>query len=167
MSAPPKLPPANPPPAKLKRELSVGEVAKRAGVAVSTLHFYESKGLITASRSSGNQRRYPRDVLRRIAIIRVAQRAGIALADIHAALGTVPDGRTPTQADWRRLSSDWKDMLQQRIDSLMQLRDQLETCIGCGCLSLGDCPLRNPYDRLGADAAGPVLLQPGVGGAAE
>ncbi|ASG24971.1 MerR family redox-sensitive transcriptional activator SoxR [Nitrospirillum viridazoti] len=162
MPASPKLSPA-----KLKRELSVGEVAKRAGVAVSTLHFYESKGLITASRSTGNQRRYPREVLRRIAIIRVAQRAGIALADIHAALGTVPDGRTPTQADWRRLSSDWKDMLQQRIDSLMQLRDQLETCIGCGCLSLGDCPLRNPYDRLGADAAGPVLLQPGVGGAAE
>ncbi|TWB36481.1 redox-sensitive transcriptional activator SoxR [Nitrospirillum pindoramense] len=145
--------------AKLKRELSVGEVAKRAGVAVSTLHFYETKGLIVASRSGGNQRRYPRDVLRRIAIIRVAQRAGIALADIHAALATLPNGRTPTLEDWRRLSNGWRDMLQQRIDSLTQLRDQLETCIGCGCLSMGDCPLRNPQDRLAAEAMGPVLLQ--------
>ncbi|MBB6253745.1 redox-sensitive transcriptional activator SoxR [Nitrospirillum iridis] len=146
--------------AKLKRELSVGEVARRAGVAVSTLHFYEAKGLITGYRTAGNQRRYPREILRRIAIIRVAQRAGISLADIHAALGTVPEGRTPTQADWRRLSTHWKDTLQQRIDSLTQLRDQLETCIGCGCLSMADCPLRNPQDRLGTDATGAVLLRP-------
>ncbi|WP_044558584.1 redox-sensitive transcriptional activator SoxR [Azospirillum sp. B4] len=149
-----------PGPVKVKRELSVGEVAKRAGVAVSTLHFYEAKGLITGNRSSGNQRRYPREILRRIAIIRVAQRAGISLADIRAALETVPEGRTPTQADWRRLSTNWRDSLQQRIDSLTQLRDQLESCIGCGCLSMAECPLRNPQDRLGADGPGPVLLQP-------
>ncbi|WP_419898896.1 redox-sensitive transcriptional activator SoxR [Roseomonas sp. USHLN139] len=147
-------------PAGLRGVLSVGEVARRAGVAVSTLHFYEAKGLISVSRSGGNQRRYPREVLRRIAVIRVAQRAGLSLAEIREAFRAIPEGRAPSHAEWERLSARWRDMLQQRIDGLVQLRDQMERCIGCGCLSLPDCPLRNPADRLAQEGAGPRLLQP-------
>ncbi len=142
----------------LESELSVGEFARRAGVAVSTLHFYESKGLITSRRTSGNQRRYPRGLLRRFAIIRIAQRAGISLTEIRETLATLPDGRAPTAADWKRFSSHWKDMLQDRITALTQLRDELAGCIGCGCLSLRECPLRNPRDELGETATGAVLL---------
>lgn len=142
------------------RLLSVGEVAERAGVAVSTLHFYESKKLIQSTRSSGNQRRYARDVLRRIAIIKVAQRAGIPLADIHAALAALPLRRTPTAKDWRTLSARWKNDLDQRIARLTGLRDQLNDCIGCGCLSMKACPLRNPWDELSKEGPGPRLLDP-------
>ncbi len=138
--------------------LSVGELARRAGVPVSTLHFYERKGLIASERTAGNQRRYHRATLRRVAVIRVAQRAGISLADVRSALAELPDGRSPTVEDWQRLSESWKADLEQRIATLGALRDQLATCIGCGCLSLDDCPLRNPADSLGGAGDGPVLF---------
>lgn len=147
----------HPPPA---RSLTVGEVAKRSGVSVSALHFYEAKGLIRSWRTSGNQRRFPREVLRRVAVIKVAQRCGIPLASIRTALATLPDGRAPTAADWRRLSSRWRAELEERIERLIGLRDQLTGCIGCGCLSIESCPLRNPYDVLGEEGPGPRLLDP-------
>jgi MerR family redox-sensitive transcriptional activator SoxR len=150
-------------PERLENELSVGELAKRAGVAVSTLHFYEAKGLITPRRNAGNQRRYPRNLLRRVAIIRIAQRAGISLAEIKDALSTLPENRTPTMKDWGKLSSKWKERLDDRITALTQLREEMAGCIGCGCLSLKDCPLRNPWDELGRTATGAVLLQHGDG----
>jgi MerR family redox-sensitive transcriptional activator SoxR len=125
---------------------------------VSTIHFYETKGLIKGWRNSGNQRRYGRDVLRRIAIIKVAQLTGIPLAEIGDALSTLPDERTPTAADWRELSSRWRADLDRRIAMLTDLRDKLDDCIGCGCLSVSACPLRNPGDVLSETGAGPLLL---------
>lgn len=148
---------------RIHKQLSVGEVAKRSGVAVSTLHFYEAKGLIASWRNAGNQRRYTRDVLRRVAIIKVAQRTGLPLASIREALKTLPDGHKPTAADWQRLSASWREELNARITGLTQLRDQLDHCIGCGCLSMNDCPLRNPWDELGEQGPGPRLLEPGEG----
>lgn len=139
-------------------ELTVGELATRSGVAVSTLHFYEAKGLITSRRTSGNQRRYSRDMLRRVAIIRVAQRVGLPLQTIQQALAGLPDHRTPTAADWARLSSGWREELDARITQLQRLRDQLTDCIGCGCLSLKRCRLRNPDDALAEQGAGPQRL---------
>jgi MerR family transcriptional regulator, redox-sensitive transcriptional activator SoxR len=139
-------------------ELSVGEAAKRSGVAVSTLHFYEAQGLIKGSRTRGNQRRYPREVLRRIATIKVAQKAGIPLATIQRALSSLPEDRAPTREDWRRLSTGWRKELDSRIKKLTQLRDRLDDCIGCGCLSITACPLRNPLDELAEQGAGPRLL---------
>ncbi|SMH41890.1 redox-sensitive transcriptional activator SoxR [Mesorhizobium australicum] len=144
----------------IKRDLSVGEVAARAGVAVSTLHFYEAEGLITGHRTSANHRRYERNVLRRIAIVRVAQRAGIPLKEIRSALSALPGGRTPNREDWEKLSAAWRGELNERIERLTRLRDQLTGCIGCGCLSTQECPLRNPYDILGEQSSGPVLLEP-------
>ncbi|MFZ3119108.1 MAG: redox-sensitive transcriptional activator SoxR, partial [Variovorax sp.] len=144
------MPLASPP-----AELGIGEVAARSGLAVSALHFYESKGLIRAARSAGNQRRYPRSILRRVAFIRIAQRVGIPLAAIADALQALPAERTPTVADWRRLSRGWKDELDARILALTQLRDQLDGCIGCGCLSLKACPLRNAQDALSQEGPGP------------
>jgi MerR family redox-sensitive transcriptional activator SoxR len=141
-------------------ELTVGQVAARSGVAVSTLHFYESAGLIKSRRNEGNQRRYPREVLRRIAVIRVAQRTGISLASIREAMHALPDRRTPTTEDWRKLSARWRGELNDRIERLIRLRDQLDGCIGCGCLSLEACPLRNPWDKLGEEGPGPRLLDP-------
>jgi MerR family redox-sensitive transcriptional activator SoxR len=143
-----------------KREITVGEVAKRSGVAVSTLHFYESKGLIQSWRTSGNQRRYAREVLRRVALIKVAQRTGISLAAIRKALKSLPRERTPNSDDWKKLSSAWRSELTDRIARLTRLRDQLDGCIGCGCLSLGICPLRNPHDVLGKQGPGPRILDP-------
>lgn len=134
--------------------LSVGEVARRSGVAVSTLHFYESKGLITSSRTQGNQRRYPRNVLRRVALIRVAQRVGIPLADIEVALSRLPNPASPSHCDWRQLSAAWRDELDERIAQLKALRDTLDDCIGCGCLSIRNCRLRNPDDILAAQGPG-------------
>lgn len=142
-----------------KRELSVGEVAARSGIAVSTLHFYEARGLIGSNRNAGNQRRYPRSILRRIAIIKVAQRTGIPLSEIRAALAVLPHDRPVTVADWTRLSETWRDQLDQRIAQLQSLRDHLTGCIGCGCLSMDDCPLRNPGDTLADGGSGPVLLE--------
>ena len=144
----------------LLHELTVGEVAARSGVAVSALHFYESAGLIKSRRNEGNQRRYPREVLRRIAVIRVAQRTGISLASIREAMHALPDRRTPTTEDWRKLSARWRGELNDRIERLMRLRDQLDGCIGCGCLSLEACPLRNPWDKLSEQGPGPRLLDP-------
>lgn len=138
--------------------LSVGEVAERSGVAVSTLHFYEAKGLISSARNAGNQRRYQRDVLRRVAVIKVAQRLGVPLSGIAAALATLPAGRTPTAKDWNDLSALWKKDLDARIDRLTRLRDQLGECIGCGCLSLEHCKLRNPLDELSEQGTGARLL---------
>lgn len=144
---------------RLERPLTVGQVAERSGVSVSTLHFYEAKGLIHSQRNAGNQRRYPRQILRRVALIKVAQRLGIPLADIGAILATLPHDHTPTAADWQRFSQHWKQELDARIERLSRLRDQLTGCIGCGCLSMDDCPLRNPGDRLGNQGSGPRLLE--------
>jgi MerR family redox-sensitive transcriptional activator SoxR len=136
-------------------ELTVGQVAARSGVAVSALHFYERKGLIRSRRTAGNQRRYPRDVLRRVAFIRVSQRVGIPLNQIRDALAELPEERTPTPRDWARLSATWRGELDARIEQLQRLRDDLTGCIGCGCLSLSHCKLSNPSDRLGAEGPGP------------
>lgn len=144
----------------LQRELSVGEVATRSGLAISAIHFYEAKGLIRSRRNAGNQRRFSRDVLRRVAIIKVAQRTGISLAEIRDAFDTLPASHAPTAADWRRLSASWRESLDERIRCLTQLRDQLDHCIGCGCLSMDDCPLRNPEDELAEEGTGPRLLDP-------
>lgn len=138
--------------------LTVGEVARRSGVAVSTLHFYEAKGLISSARSAGNQRRYAREVLRRVAFIRVAQRVGIALADIEAALATLPVSAAPTRGDWARLSAGWRAELDERMAQLKKLRDTLDDCIGCGCLSIDRCKLRNPLDTLAENGPGPQRL---------
>lgn len=142
-----------------ERPLSVGQVAQRSGVAVSTLHFYESKGLIHSQRNAGNQRRYPRGVLRRVALIKVAQRLGIPLADIGAAFAALPSDHPPAAADWLRLSARWKEDLDKRIEQLSRLRDHLSSCIGCGCLSLHECPLRNPDDQLGEQGPGARMLE--------
>jgi MerR family transcriptional regulator, redox-sensitive transcriptional activator SoxR len=140
------------------RPLSPGQVAARSGVAVSTLHFYETKGLIKGWRSAGNQRRYSRDVLRRVAIIKVAQRLGLPLSMIKQAINSLPGGRTPTAKDWKRLSAEWRDELDRRIALLQRLRGQLDSCIGCGCLSLKVCHLRNPWDALSEQGPGPRLM---------
>jgi MerR family transcriptional regulator, redox-sensitive transcriptional activator SoxR len=140
-------------------ELTVGQVAERSGVSVSALRFYESRGLIRSRRTAGNQRRYPRDTLRRIAFVRVAQRVGIPLATIAEALDSLPDSRTPTVADWTRLSESWRAELDLRIASLTQLRDDFTDCIGCGCLSLERCHLVNPGDAYAATGPGPARLR--------
>lgn len=141
------------------KELTVGEVEQRSGVPASALRFYEAKGLIRSWRNAGNQRRYPRGVLRRLAVIKIAQRLGVPLAKIKAALATLPDGRAPTATDWSALSAAWKADLDERIRLLTALRDSLSECIGCGCLSLETCPLRNPEDRLAAQGSGAHLLE--------
>ncbi len=135
-------------------QLSVGELAERAGVAVSALHYYESRGLIRSQRSAGNQRRYPRAELRRVAFIRAAQQLGIGLAEIGEALAALPDQRTPTKADWARLSAHWRERLDARIAALQALRDRLDGCIGCGCLSLRACALYNPGDACAQQGSG-------------
>lgn len=140
-------------------ELGVGEVAARSGVSVSTVHFYEAEGLISSRRTAGNQRRYERDVLRRIAIVRVAQKVGIPLAQVRTALSALPEGRTPTAEDWAALSTRWREDLDSRIAQLAALRDQLSDCIGCGCLTISACRLRNPGDLLGDQGTGPRLLE--------
>src|SRR5262249_38437455 len=125
-------------------------------------HFYETQGLIHATRTSGNQRQFAREVLRRIAVIKVAQRAGMPLRRIKQAFSELPDHRAPTHADWVRLSDEWRSELEERIQRLTKLRDQLGRCIGCGCLSTEFCPLRNPDDTLGDEGPGPRLLDPAV-----
>jgi MerR family transcriptional regulator, redox-sensitive transcriptional activator SoxR len=147
------------------REITVGQLAARSGVTVSALHFYETRGLISSRRTAGNQRRYPRAMLRRVAFIRASQRVGIPLSRISEALDTLPARRTPTPRDWARLSAVWRQDLDDRIRRLQDLRDRLTGCIGCGCLSLADCQLANPGDMLGTGGAGPRRLsgQPGHG----
>lgn len=146
-------------PEEYERPLSAGQVAARSGIAVSTVHFYESKSLIKGWRSAGNQRRYRRDVLRRVAIIKVAQRLGLPLSMIKDAIDSLPGGRTPTAKDWKRLSGEWRNELDRRIALLVKLRGQLDSCIGCGCLSLKVCRLRNPWDSVSDKGVGPVLLE--------
>ena len=126
--------------------LTIGEVAKRSGVSVPTLRFYEEKQLIQSIRTNGNQRRYLRGVLRRVAIIKVAQKVGISLAEIQEGFKVLPKDHNPTKADWEQLSKAWQIKLDERISLLMQMKEQMQWCIGCGCLSLEDCPLRNPND---------------------
>jgi MerR family redox-sensitive transcriptional activator SoxR len=138
--------------------LSVGQVARRSGVAVSALHFYERQGLISSIRTGGNQRRFDRSVLRRVAVIRAAQRAGIPLSTIARALAELPDGRIPSRSDWQQMSRAWHAELDDRIRRLEQLRDSLGGCIGCGCLSLGECGFVNPGDEAGGSGAGAPVL---------
>jgi MerR family redox-sensitive transcriptional activator SoxR len=138
--------------------LPIGEVAHRAGVAPSALRYYERVGLLEASRSSGGQRRYPRSTLRRLAFIRAAQNVGLSLEEIRSALATLPEARTPTVADWTRLSRTWRSRLDAQIEGLTALRDGLSKCIGCGCLSLRTCALSNPRDQVGELGQGAMFL---------
>lgn len=140
--------------------LTVGQLAERAGVATSAIRFYESRGLIRARRTTGNQRRYEQSELRRVAFIRTAQRVGLSLDEIGEALGTLPDDRVPTKADWTRLSRTWRPRLDEQIQRIERLRDQLDSCIGCGCLSLRNCALRNPQDVMATRGPGAVFLEP-------
>ena len=146
-------------PGKLQKPtLSIGEVARRTGLSTSALRFYEDKELIVSIRTSGNQRRFTRDVIRRVSFIRAAQRVGLTLGEIRAALDELPAGRAPTREDWEELARRWKPWLDERIAALEQLRDQLASCIGCGCLSLDKCVLYNPADAAGRLGSGPRYL---------
>jgi MerR family transcriptional regulator, redox-sensitive transcriptional activator SoxR len=138
--------------------IPIGDLARRAGVAASALRFYEAQGLIHAARTAGGRRQYPRDVLRRVAFIRAAQAVGLSLDDIRQALSGLPGARTPTQADWQRLSRTWQPLLDERIAALTRLRDQLSSCIGCGCLSLRRCALYNPGDAAASRGSGARYL---------
>ncbi|UGY92158.1 redox-sensitive transcriptional activator SoxR [Streptomyces gobiensis] len=139
-------------------ELTIGELAERSGVATSALRFYERNELIHSRRTSGNQRRFPRDTLRRVAFIRASQRVGISLEDIRAVLALLPENRTPTREDWARVSECWRSDLNSRIKHLEELRDHLTDCIGCGCLSLDRCALANPQDVAAEHGPGPLRL---------
>ena len=136
----------------------MGKVAKRCGVNVSTLHFYEQKGLIHSLRNAGNQRRYKADVLRRVSVIKAAQKMGVSLNAIRDAFASLPGERTPTARDWEKLSLGWRDDLNARIAYLEKLRDSLTGCIGCGCLSMRNCPIYNEGDKLAAEGNGSVIL---------
>jgi MerR family redox-sensitive transcriptional activator SoxR len=138
--------------------LTIGDTARRAGLATSTLRFYEDEGLIESERTSGNQRRYRRSELRRIAVIRAAQAFGLSLAEIRVALETLPGGRIPTRTDWERLSRSWRGLIDDRIAALERLRDEVSSCIGCGCLSLETCGLYNEGDRAARYGSGPRYL---------
>jgi MerR family redox-sensitive transcriptional activator SoxR len=142
--------------------LAIGEVAERSGMAPSALRYYEQEGLITAARTPGGARRYPRSVLRRLAFIRAARNVGLSLPEVRSALDTLPPGRSPTASDWARLSEGWRDRLDEQIAALTQLRDGLTSCIGCGCLSLGRCALSNPGDVAGAIGSGARWLAPAL-----
>lgn len=134
--------------------LKPGQIAERAGVAVSTLHYYESIGLISSRRTAGNRREYRRDTLRILAFIRASQRVGIDLDRIKEAIDELPDDGLPTKRDWARIAREWRDDLNRRIERLTALRDRFSDCIGCGCLSLRSCPYSNPDDLLGAEGPG-------------
>jgi MerR family transcriptional regulator, redox-sensitive transcriptional activator SoxR len=139
-------------------ELTIGALATRTGVSASALRFYEDVGLIHSTRSLGGQRRYPRDVIRRVSFVRVAQQVGLSLDEIRTALHSLPDRRTPTERDWQRLSASWRPRLDAQIELLERLRDRLDGCIGCGCLSLRFCRMLNPDDQAGLQGAGPRYL---------
>lgn len=143
---------------RLPARITVGELSARSGVAASALRFYEAKGLIWAERTSGNQRRYPRHMLRRVAFIRAAQRVGLSLEEIAAALQNLPEGRTPNKADWSRVSRAWTTRIDQQISDLERLKAKLTGCVGCGCLSFRTCVLSNPDDQQGSLAPGPAWL---------
>lgn len=137
------------------RDLPVGDFAERAGVPVSTIHFYEAEGLIESWRTPANHRRFDRRELRRVAIARIAQSVGIPLSEVKVVLDQIPRGRTVTKAEWSRAAEPWQALLDKRIEMLTRLRDQMGFCIGCGCLSVDSCPLYNPDDDLGQNGAGP------------
>jgi MerR family redox-sensitive transcriptional activator SoxR len=143
-------------------ELPIGQVAARSGVAPSALRYYEQQGLIAATRTPGGARRYPRSVLRRLAFVRAAQNVGLSLTEIRDALATLPEGRPPTARDWARLSSAWRDRLDEQIAALERLRDGLTSCIGCGCLSLTRCKLSNPGDVAAEEGSGARWLPPAL-----
>ena len=140
--------------------LTIGQLSSRSGVATSALRYYESQGLISSERTAGNQRRYRQATLRRVAFVRSAQRVGLSLEEIQQALATLPESRTPTRADWSRLSRDWRPRLDAQIERLERLRDKLDGCIGCGCLSLKTCALNNPGDEVEPRGPGAVFLEP-------
>lgn len=142
----------------LPLQLTIGALSARSGITQSALRFYEAEGLIRATRTPGGQRRYPRETLRRVSFIRAAQQVGLSLEDIRAALATLPDARTPTHADWTRLAREWRPKLDARIAVLERLRDRLDGCIGCGCLSLGHCALLNPGDGAAKTGSGPRFV---------
>jgi MerR family redox-sensitive transcriptional activator SoxR len=150
----------------LEHELTIGALSERTGVATSALRYYEAEGLLHAHRSDGGQRRYARDALRRVSFIRVAQQVGLSLEEIRESLASLPDSRTPNQRDWERLSNSWRPRLDAQIAMLERLRDQLDGCIGCGCLTLKVCALYNPDDQAAARGAGPRYLMgdPSVSG---
>lgn len=138
--------------------LTVGEIARRSGFAESAVRYYEGLGLLAATRTSGGQRRFARSTLRRLAFIRAARNIGLSLDEVSAALASLPAQRTPTRSDWTRLSSGWRQRLDDRIDALKALRDGLDSCIGCGCLSLDRCTISNPADTAGTDGPGAAYL---------
>jgi MerR family redox-sensitive transcriptional activator SoxR len=139
-------------------ELTIGELSERSGVATSAIRYYEGRGLVSSRRTPGNQRRYERAMLRRLAFVRTAQRVGLTLEEVEEALATLPSNRTPTKADWTRLSRGWRPRLDEQIARQERLRDTLDTCIGCGCLSLRRCSLNNPGDVVATRGPGPVFL---------
>jgi len=141
-----------------EKYLTIGQISQRSSVPISTLHFYERKGLIASERNNSNHRVYRRELLRRVTVIKVAQRAGITLAEIAEALSHLPMDRVPNTADWAVLAEVWRDDLTVRIETLTAFRDKMAICIGCGCLSVERCPLANPEDRLGQEGSGPRLL---------
>ena len=145
----------------MTHELTIGQLAERSGVAPSALRFYEDRGLLRSHRTVGNQRRYEQAELRRVAFVRTAQQVGLSLDEIAEALASLPRNRTPTKADWTRLSRGWRPRIDERIARLERLRDRLDGCIGCGCLSLRTCRLRNPDDEVADRGPGPVLLDEG------
>lgn len=147
----------------LDEELSIGEVAARAGVAPSTIRYYESQGLVSSVRTSGNQRRFARSVLRRIAVIQAAQHVGLSLADVREAFSRFAPDHAPTKRDWARLAREWRPRLEQRIAELQQVRDGLSMCVGCGCLSMRQCAIYNPDDALAAHGAGARRVFPHTG----
>jgi MerR family redox-sensitive transcriptional activator SoxR len=149
---------------QLTSDLAIGELAERAGIAPSAIRYYEQLGLIAATRTPAGRRRYPRSTLRRLAFIRAAQAVGLSLEEIRTALATLPEGRTPTKADWARLSQSWRHRLDEQITALTVLRDGLTSCIGCGCLSLRRCALANPRDAAGAAGGGARYLPPALRG---
>ena len=146
----------------LKKELSVGDVSARSGLPISTIHFYEAKGLITSERNKGNHRRYARGVLRKLAVIKVAQKTGIPLEEIRTAMDRLSSDKTVTAKDWKDLADAWKEDLDERINQLIRLRDIMGSCIGCGCLSVTDCDLLNPDDTVQKNGPGAYFLNPDV-----
>jgi MerR family redox-sensitive transcriptional activator SoxR len=148
----------------MDQELTIGALAERTGVAPSALRFYESEGMIHSRRSDGNQRRYRRDMIRRVSFIRVAREVGLSLEEIREALDSLPEGRTPDEKDWERLAVSWRPRIEAQIRLLERLRDRLDGCIGCGCLSLKKCRLLNPDDRLGERGPGPHRLVDDIAG---
>lgn len=148
--------------AKQRAQVTIGQLSSRSGVATSALRYYEGLGLIESVRTTGNQRRYTQATLRRVAFVRSAQRVGLTLDEVGEALATLPSGRTPTRADWTRLSRSWRPRIEAQIERLERLREKLDSCIGCGCLSLRTCALNNPGDQAAPRGPGAVFLEPGA-----